>query len=116
MSTLRDSLKDPWWAETYNRYVYHDPSNRYYGRFAWAQSHRPLTIDSNPIYAIDLDRHGHGMEAYNVGAVDMRIKRNGVSDKINICSDNTGAPNYCARKYLGDKVNFAGNAFYDRLN
>lgn len=115
MSTLRDSLKDPWWAETYNRYVYHDPSNRYYGKFAWSQSHRPLTIDSNPLYTIDLDRHGHGMAAYNIGAVSPVVKMSGANIRIDLCSDNTGAPNACARKYLGNKVDFAGNSVYDRL-
>ena len=115
MSTVRDFMGNPWWASTYNRYNFQDPSNENYGHFATSGRHTPLTIDSNPYYTIQLDRHGHGADAYNIGAVNSYVKRSGDNIRIDVCSDVTGAPNICARKYLGDRVDFAGNPRYDRL-
>ena|SRR5271166_5677984 len=115
MSTLRDQMSNSWWVSTYNRYNYHDPSNANYGRFATAARHNPLTIDSNPEYTIELDRSASGADAYNIGAVGAYVRKTGLNMKIDVCSDLTGAPNQCAKKYLGKRTDFLGNPTYDRL-
>lgn len=116
MASVRDSMHVPWWASTYNRYNYRDPSNVHYGRFAQAATNTPLTIDSNPLYAVQLNRHCSGVCSYNVGAVDREVHLSGAGHKIWECSDSTGAPNLCGSVVLGRKrTDFAGSRQYDRM-
>jgi hypothetical protein len=97
----------------YDRYNYTDPSTRNYGKFKRSGLNTPITIDSNPQYTVILSRHCNGVCSYDIGGVSDAGHR--VHEKIDQCSDRTGAPNQCARAYLGKQVDFAGNRGYDRL-
>lgn len=115
MATVRDYMYSEWWASTYNRYNFQDPSNKNYGHFPFAARHRPLTIDSNPEYTIELDRHDSGANSYNIGAVGAYVRHTNLNQRIDQCSDYTGAPNQCATKILGKRNTFSGNPTYDRV-
>jgi hypothetical protein len=115
MASIRDYMANPWWASTYNRYNFTDPSNVNYGHFAYAARHKPIVVDSNPEYSVAMDRHGQGAGTYNIGAVGVYARHNNLGMLIGVCSDLTGAPNLCAKKYLGDRADFLGNPQYDRL-
>jgi len=107
MTTIRGSLPNPWWAAMYNRYSgSSDPSNQHYGHFSHTQIHQPLTIDSNNQYTIELDRHCGSLCAYNIGGVSPAVRRNMMFNRIDMCSDETGAPHLCAKSYLGKKADF----------
>ena len=108
MTTIRGSLPNPWWNGMYNRYSTIDPSNQHYGHFSQAQTHQPMTIDSNNQYTIELDRHCGSLCSYNIGGVSPAVRRNKVFRKIDDCSDDTGAPHLCARAYIGNQAVFGG--------
>ena len=113
MASVRDFMSNKWWASMYNRYNYRDPSNQNYGQFDSSGRYTPITIDSNPEYTVILSRHCNGVCSYDIGGVSAEGKK--VHNLIDNCSDRSGAPNLCAKGYLGNKVNFAGNRKYDNL-
>lgn len=92
----------------YVRYSTEDPSNQHYGRFAHAQAHQPMTIDSNSQYTVELDRHCGSLCSYNIGGVSNAVRKNQIFRKIDDCSDDTGAPHLCARAYIGNQAVFGG--------
>ena len=108
MTTIRGSLSDSWWNSMYTRFSTGDPSNQHYGHFALTQTHKPLTIDSNTQYTIDLDRHCGSLCAYNIGGVSPMVRRDGLFNRIDQCSDDTGAPHMCAKAYIGKHAVFGG--------
>lgn len=112
---IRAYMYNRWNADMYNKYNHRDPTNKYYGYYNWQAVHSPLTIDSNPQYTIELDRHCNGACTYNIGAVSRQAAQDETFRKIDSCSDQIGSPYVCARGFLGDKTRFAGNVRYDRL-
>lgn len=108
MTTIRGSLGNQWWRSMYNRYTTGDPVNQHYGSFALNQIHRPLTIDSNDQYTVDLDRHCGSLCSYNIGGVSKLVRSNHLFRRIDECSDDTGAPHMCARSYIGNQAVFGG--------
>lgn len=108
MTTIRGSLSNPWWNSMYVRYSAGDPSCQHYGHFPMSQAHKPLTIDSNTQYTIDLDRHCGSLCSYNIGGVSPFVRQNNMFNKIDACSDDTGAPHMCAKAYIGKRAEFGG--------
>lgn len=116
MSTLNESLSNnPWWKSMHDRYIRGEPSNQHYGLYPLNQTvFRPLTIDSNVHYTVDLERSCGGPCAYNIGGVSPLMRRTQTLRGVNQCSDATGAPHLCAEKYMGRSSIF-GTGKYDRL-
>lgn len=116
MTTIRGSLPNPWWNQMYSRYSTVDPSNQHYGLYPFSQTHKPLTIDSNTQYTVELDRHCGSLCSYNIGGVSPLVRGNRMFRKIDACSDDTGAPHLCARAYIGNQAVFGGGGGGDRVS
>lgn len=104
MSRIQDYMNNPWYREMYKRYSVHDPSNRNYGTYDNAGINTPLTIASNPNFAIQMKRYQNGVDKYSVGG----ISKEGVmlQSQLNACSSATGMPTGCATK-LGLGSNYS---------
>jgi hypothetical protein len=113
MASIRDSMGNKWWADMYNRYSYHDPSNQHYGHYPTSGLNQPLFIEANKNVAIQLSRYCNGVCAYDIGAVTPMNRQ--TFQAMNECSDNTGAPYICAAGYLGAKKQIRGSPRYDRV-
>lgn len=100
----------------YSRYSTVDPSNQHYGLYPFSQTHKPLTIDSNTQYTVELDRHCGSLCSYNIGGVSPLVRGNKMFRKIDACSDDTGAPHLCARAYIGNQAVFGGGGGGDRVS
>lgn len=111
MTSVRDAMSNPWWVNMYDRFSYHDPSNKNYGWFPSSALNQPLVIEANRNVSIQLSRHCNGVCTYDIG----NVTPNKHSYGINECSDTTGAPYMCAKSYLGPNANFKGSSKYDRL-
>lgn len=118
MSTLNESLSsNPWWKSMHDRYIRGEPSNQHHGRYPLSQTvFRPLTIDSNIHYNVDLDRSCGGLCSYNIGGISPLMSRPQTLKGVNCCSDATGAPHLCAEQYMGKSSVFGiGFGPYGRL-
>lgn len=114
MSRIGDSLDNQWWNDMYKRYGHTDPSNRVRGQWATDALSMPIVIDSNPEISIRLKAHHNGsVDTYTVGGVSSNAARH--QQQIATCTQNTGAPYICARKYLGRDVEFAGSTNFESL-
>lgn len=111
MASVRDAMGNPWWVDMYNRFNYHDPSNKHYGWFPTSGLNQPLVIEANRHVSIQLSRHCNGVCTYDIGNVTPNPHTVG----INECSDTTGAPYLCAKGYLGPNSRIRGSYRYDRL-
>lgn len=111
MANIRDAMGNQWWADMYNRYNFHDPSNKHYGYYPTSGLNQPLVIEANRNISIQLSRHCNGVCTYDIG----NVTPNPYSVPMNECSDNTGAPFMCAKNYIGPAANIKGSFKYDRL-
>lgn len=69
MAQVSDSMSSDWWRNMYSRYVQADPSNKNYSFFNQPGLTQPITCDSNPQYAIAMQRHQDGVNSYQLGGV-----------------------------------------------
>lgn len=115
MAQIRDSMHNPWWAEMYNRYGFHDPSNKNYGVYDRAGTHQPLTVGGTPAFATRLHRHADGINAYHVGGISRDARFHQAA--INRCTSQSGAPDLCAMGYIGPSSGccVSSSSKYDRL-
>lgn len=113
MSRIQDSMGDPWWREMYKRYSKYDPSNRNYGTYDNHGLNTPITISSNPEFAVQMKRYHNGVDKYNVGGVSEKGIM--LQDSINACSSQTGMPTGCAIGYLGMDPNIKGSITYENV-
>ena len=113
MSTIRESMQNPWWAEMYNRYAHRDPSNKNYGVYHHAGTHQPLTIGGTSHYTVMLRRNMDGVHAYKVGGISEAARYH--QNSINQCVKQTGAPDLCAAGYLGANPDWSPSTQFDRM-
>lgn len=69
MAQTSDFMSNDWWRNMYGRYLQIDPSNKNYSHFNQPGLTQPITCDSNPQYAIAMQRHQDGVNAYQLGGV-----------------------------------------------
>ena len=113
MTTIRDSMANPWWAQMFDRYNYNDPSNAHYGTYNHHALNKPITISSNDQVAYRLNGFHNGVAAYSVGAVSPRAVQ--YQCDINRCVDRSGAPDLCSKTYLGRGFHPNDSNHFDRL-
>lgn len=70
---VSDAMSNPWWAAMYNRDLVQDPTNKSYSHFNVSGLNLPITIESNPQYAVEMNRHTDGLNTYKVGAVSANV-------------------------------------------
>lgn len=69
MAQVSDSMSNAWWRNMYGRYLQIDPSNKNYSFFNQPGLTQPITCDSNPQYAVAMQRHQDGINTYQLGGV-----------------------------------------------
>lgn len=69
MASVSDSMSNDWWRNMYTRYLHDDPSIKNYSLFNQPGLTQPITCESNPEYAVIMQRHQDGVNTYKLGGV-----------------------------------------------